>query len=181
MKRRLTKEELLAQLAEKERRIQGHLEAMKEEGTAAAQALEERATEAGEELADLADQARDLLPLVLGGGLALWLAGRTVLGLLRRRRPPLRLSHDELVFLAGTMAQRMVQAPLAVPAAAVEPPAPVRSGRAGQILGLLAAAAVGAALGAMPWERLLGGRKSPATAPQAASLAEARERRGLRA
>lgn len=157
MKRDLTKAEVLAQLAEKERRIHQHLEVMKEEGVSVSHSLAGRAEEAGEKLDELIEQAKELAPVIAGVGLGLWFLGRMVSGAFRRRRrPERRMTHEEIVLLSDALAERLSRAGVAPTVEAVAEPAPRR--RRGDLLPLvlatLAGAAVKLAVAHVDWERL---------------------------
>ena len=165
--RSLNKDELLAQLAEKERRIQGHLEALKSEGDRVTRSLKDRAEAVGGQLREAAGHAQTAVPLALAGGLALWLAGKALAGAWRRRRRTAhrRLNARELALLMEAVSWH-VQNPKAVPPAAQappEPPARPAGGRsaAGQLFLMLLAGLAGAALAQVPWREILEGLPSP--------------------
>lgn len=173
MKRKLTKDELLAQLAEKEQRIRQHLEVMKDEGDFVTQSLKIRASDAGDRLREAANRAREVAPAVLGGGLALYLTGRMAKGLMNRRRRTAaakKRSHDELAFLSEAIAHRIAQSgtpahPVAVPPLDLVPREEIRMAspaaprRTGDFWSLLLAALAGAAIQIamehVPWQRLV--------------------------
>lgn len=133
MKRELTKAEVLAQIAEKERRINQHLQVMKDQGDFVSHSLKGRAQDAGEKLKEIAEQAKELAPSVAGAGLGLWLASRVIGGLFRRRKHHRleRMSHEEIVLLSDALIQRIAQSGTLAPHLAIPPlPTPLNAERA---------------------------------------------------
>ena len=168
--RSLDKDELLAQLAEKERRIKGHLDAMKDQGDFVTRSLKGRAQDVGGQLRQASGQMQIVVPALVGGGLALWLAGKAVGALLRRRRRARRrLGQRELALLLDVISYHM-QHPGALhpqPSPPPEPQSPTkkRISTAAELFLLLLAAMAGAALTQVPWRELLqqvqGGEPAP--------------------
>ncbi len=162
--RSLDKEELLAQLAEKERRIQGHLEAIKDQGDFVARSLKGRAESLGGHLGQAGRQIRSFAPVLAGGGLVLYLAARALkAGRPRRRRP---LDKRQLALLFQVIAWNLAH-PTALPMQAgvrslasapqpalAPPPSPPRpSGKSvGEVFLLVLAAMTGAAVARLPWQ-----------------------------
>ncbi len=157
--RSLDKDELLAQLAEKERRIKGHLDGLRDEGEQVTRLLQDGFEKLGGQMRLAGGRAQAVVPALAGGGLALWLVGRTVAGFARRRRPRRRLGKRELALLMEAIFYH-VQHPGSLrpgPALRPDPPAvvPQRNASLAELYLLLLAAVAGAALSHVPWRRLL--------------------------
>lgn len=166
--RSLDKEELLAQLAEKERRIQGHLEAIKDQGDFVARSLKGRAENLGGHLGQAGRQIRSFAPVLAGGGLVLYLAARALKARRpgRRRLPRRHLDKRQLALLFQVIAWNLAH-PTALPMQAgvrslasapqpvlAPPPSPPRpsSKSVGEVFLLVLAAMTGAAVARLPWQ-----------------------------
>ncbi len=163
--RSLDKDELLAQLAEKERRIHAHLEGIKDQGDFVARSLKGRAEDLGGHLRQAGQQVRSAAPLLLGGGLVLYLATRALtarrVGRPRRRH----LDRRQLALLFHVVAWHLTH-PTALPLqvgvhsldSAPPPAGPKPSSTRGvsEVFLLVLAAMAGAAVARLPWQEWLG-------------------------
>jgi hypothetical protein len=168
--RSLDKDELLAQLAEKERRIQGHLEAIKDQGDFVARSLKERAEDVGGHLRQAGRQARSAAPALLGGGLVLYLATRALTARRARRARSRHLDRRQLALLFQVVAWHLTH-PTSLPlqvgvrslasasAPVLAPPEaskPSSTRGVGEVFLLVLAAMAGAAVARLPWQEWLG-------------------------
>jgi len=163
--RSLDKDELLAQLAEKERRIKERLDTLRDEGDQVTRSLKDRAERIGGQVRQAAGQAHVVVPALAVGGLALWLAGSAVLAHGRRRQARRSLGKRELSLLMGAISYHL-QHPGALRPQPPPPPAlpavvPHRGASAAERYLLLLAAVAGAALSHVPWQRLLRSVQGP--------------------
>lgn len=129
MKRRLTKAEIEIQLAEKRRRIDQHMQVIKDQSEFVAHSLKGRAEDASEKVREATDNAletvREYGPMVAAGGVGLLLAGGLVARLLKRKTSP-RLHVEDIAALSEAVAHRLAQAgtlahPVALPPIGVPP------------------------------------------------------------
>jgi len=169
--RSLDKDELLAQLAEKERRIQAHMEAIKDQGDFVARSLKGRAEGVGGHLRQAGQQARSAAPALLGGGLVLYLAARALTAKRAgRRRARRHLDKRQLALLFQVVAWHLTH-PTALPmqvgvrslasasAPVLAPPAGSKSSSTrgvSEVFLLVLAAMAGAAVARLPWQEWLG-------------------------
>jgi hypothetical protein len=168
--RSLDKDELLAQLAEKERRIQAHLEAIKDQGDFVARSLKGRAEEVGGHLRQAGQQARSAAPALLGGGLVLYLAARALTARRAGRRRRHHLDRRQMALLFQVVAWHLthptalpmqvgVRSLASAPSPVLAPPEaskPSSTRGVGEVFLLVLAAMAGAAVARLPWQEWLG-------------------------